>query len=218
MVRKLVVMAAALGLGLGVANTASAQSIVVGGQAGINIADVSVSTDFFTVSPDSRSGFWGGLFADFGVASWFHVRPELLFSSKGFKLSEVGGDARLRVNYIQIPILLAAVIPIANSPLRPVVFVGPAIAFESKCEVQGDLIGTTVAVDCDDDLVELDRKKSDFSVIFGGELGFMVGKVIPGVGVRYDLGLTNLDDSGIEGESLKNRTLTIYAQVGVPVK
>ena len=52
MVRKLVVMAAALGLGLGIANTASAQSIVVGGQAGINIADVSVSTDFFTVSPD----------------------------------------------------------------------------------------------------------------------------------------------------------------------
>ena len=45
----------------------------------------------------------------------------------------------------------------------------------------------------------------------------MVGKVIPGVGVRYDLGLSNLDDAG-EGDSFKNRTLTFYAQLGVPVK
>lgn len=222
MVRKLVVIAAALGLGLGTATTTSAQSIIVGGEAGINIADVSVSTDFFDVSPDSRTGFWGGIYAEFGIGPIFAIRPEVLYSAKGFKISEAGAEARLRANYIQIPVLFEAVIPVSGSPIRPVLFVGPAFAFETSCKVQGDIetLSLDVSIDCDDPIFDgdLSRKTTDFSLIFGGELGVAVGRVIPAIGVRYDLGLTNLDDSDIANESIKNRTLTIYGQLGVPVK
>lgn len=218
MVRKIVVITAALGLSLGLSTTASAQSITVGGEAGINIANVSVSQSFFGgADKSSRTGFWGGFFASIGITPIFGVRPEVLYSSNGFKLSDAGDEVKLSDNFIQIPLLVEAVIPVSNSPIRPVVFAGPAFGFEASCNVTGNISGVSVSDSCDDFGFD-ERKKTNFSIIFGGELGVAVGKVIPGVGVRYDLGLTNLDDSGVSGESLKNRTLTIYGQVGVPVK
>ncbi len=218
MVRKLVVVAAALGLSLGFITTASAQEIIVGGEAGLNVANVSVDVDVFTIKPDSKTGFWGGLFASFGITPIFGVRPEVLYSSKGFKISDAGDELKLTENYIQIPVLFEAVIPIANSPVRPVVFLGPAIAFESKCSISGSEGGVSVSIDCDDPVDGLvERKKTDFSIIFGGEAGLRTGKVIPFVGVRYDLGLTNLDDSD-DPDSIKNRTWTFYGGLGVPVK
>ena len=217
MVRKLVVLAAALGLSLSLAPTASAQEIILGGEAGLNVANVTVDTNIFSVSPDSKTGFWGGIFAHFGFTPIFGVRPEVLLTSKGFKVNVLGDEAKLSVNYLQIPLLFEAVIPIANSPVRPVVFLGPAIAFESKCDISATEGGITASVDCDDPVDGLDeRTKTDFSVIFGGEVGLRTGKVIPFVGVRYDLGLTNLDSSD-DPDSIKNRTWTFYGGLGVPV-
>lgn len=222
MLRRLVVITAALGLSLGSATAVMSQDIILGGEAGLNLSNVSTEIDVFGVKPGSRTGFWGGLFADFGVASWFHLRPEVLFSAKGFKVVDpiLGGQARLRANYVQIPLLLEAVIPVSNSPLRPLVFFGPAFSFETKCSVDGSgglgLISSP-SVDCDAPLVEIERKKTDFSLIFGGELGFTTGKVVPFLGVRYDLGLTNLDDSDLGVDSVKNRTWTFYVGLGVPV-
>ena len=218
MVRKLVVIAAALGLGLGLATNASAQDIILGGEAGLNVANVTVDVDVFTIKPDSKTGFWGGFFAHFGITPIFGIRPEVLYTSKGFKVNVGGDEAKLSENYFQIPVLFEAVIPIANSPVRPVVFVGPAVAFESKCDISGSSGGVTLSADCDDPLEGFDeRVKTDFSVIFGGEVGLRTGKVIPFVGIRYDLGLTNLDGSD-DPDSIKNRTWTFYGGLGVPVK
>jgi len=217
MVRKLVVIAAALGFSLGIATTASAQGIILGGEAGLNVANVSVDVDVFSISPDSKSGFWGGFFAHFGITPIFGIRPEVLYTSKGFKISDPTGEAKLNENYFQIPVLFEAVIPIANSPVRPVVFVGPAVAFESKCSVSVSAGGVSGSVDCDDPIDGFDeRVKTDFSVILGGEVGLRTGKVIPFVGIRYDLGLTNLDGSD-DPDSIKNRTWTFYGGLGVPV-
>ncbi len=215
MVRKIVVITAALGLSLNTA--ATAQSITVGGEGGINIANVSVSEDFFDgINKSSRTGFWGGIFASFGITPIFGVRPEVLYSSNGFKLTDAGDELKVSDNFIQIPVLVEAVIPVSDSPIRPVLFAGPAFGFEASCNVKGNIGGVSASDSCDDFGFD-ERKKTNFSIIFGGELGVETGKVIPAVGVRYDLGLTNLDDSGT-GDSLKNRTLTIYGQVGVPVK
>ncbi len=219
MLRKASLTGLVLVLVTGLASEARAQdkSIVVGVEAGLNIADVSASAGTFTVSPDSRSGFWGGGFVDFGVTPIFSVRPEILYSAKGFKVSEVGGESRLRLSYIEIPLLFEARIPVQNSPVRPVVFVGPAISFESTCEAQVGT-GTSVAVDCKDPSIDIQTKSTDWGLVFGGEIGYRTGRVIPFVGGRYNLGLSNIDDTDTPDVSVKNRALTFYGGVGIPVK
>ena len=215
MVRKIVVMMAALGLGLGVATSASAQGIILGGEAGLNVANVSAEADVFGINTDSKTGFWGGVFAHFGIGPIFGVRPEVLYSNKGFKVSDPTGELSLTETYIQIPVLLEAVIPIADSPLRPVVFAGPAVGFETSCKFGASAGGISGSTDCDTGGLD-ERASTDFSIIFGGELGAAVGSVIPFVGVRYDLGLSNLDASD-DPDSVKSRTWTFYGGLGVPV-
>ncbi len=216
MVRKIVVMMAALGLSLGVATTASAQGIIVGGEAGLNVANVSAETGILGLNTDSKTGFWGGIFAHFGIGPIFGVRPELLYSNKGAKLTDPTGEVKLSTTYVQIPLLLEAVIPITDSPIRPVVFAGPAVAFETKCTFGASSGGVSASADCDTaGLTE--RASTDFSIIFGGEVGAAVGSVIPFVGVRYDLGLSNLDASD-DPDSIKTRTWTFYGGLGVPLK
>jgi len=215
MVRKLVVIAAALGLGLGLATNASAQGIILGGEAGLNVANVSAEADVFGINTDSKTGFWGGVFAHFGIGPIFGIRPEVLYSSKGFKVSDPTGDLKVSLNTFQIPVLFEAVIPIANSPVRPVVFVGPAVSFETSCNVGASAGGISGSTSCDTAGLD-ERASTDFSVIFGGEVGAAVGSVIPFLGIRYDLGLSNLDTSD-DPDSIKNRTWTFYGGLGVPV-
>jgi hypothetical protein len=218
MLRKLVVTTAALGLSLGIAATATAQSITVGAQAGLNVANVSADAGVFSVNTDTKTGFWGGIFAEFGITPIFAVRPEALYTSKGFKLSDQGDEFELSVNYFQIPLLFEAVIPIKDSPIRPVVFAGPAVGFETKCDLSVSSGGVSATVDCDDpDDGFVERATTDWSIIFGGEVGYQAAKVIPFVGVRYDLGLTNLDNSN-DPDSIKNKTWTFYGGIGLPVK
>ena len=216
MVRKLVVTAAALGLGLGLSTTASAQSVVVGGELGLNVANVSAEAEVFGVNTDSKTGFWGGLFAEFAVAKMFAVRPEVLYTNKGFKVSDDTGELKVSTNYIQIPLLLEAVIPIEGSPVRPALYAGPAVGFETSCNFSASAGGVSGSTSCDDAGLE-PRASTVWSLIFGGQVGAMVGKVIPFVGIRYDLGLTNLDTSD-DPDSVKGRTWTFYVGAGVPVK
>jgi hypothetical protein len=192
----------------------AAQDVLLGVKGGINSANVSVSDSDEDTS--AKTGLVAGVFAEFGISDMFAIRPEALYSSKGFKATEGTSELQLELNYFEIPVLLVA--QFGTSSVRPILFAGPVLSFESKCGISGSDEGTTVDVDCDQFPGEgIETKSTDFGAAFGAGLEADVGSVVLMFDGRYTLGLTNLDSSSSDGSSAKNRVWSFMAGLGFKI-
>ena len=203
----------ALPLALLIAAPLQAQT-TLGVKGGINIANVSTDLPDFENLTDSKTGFVGGVYANLALGGVFAIQPELLYSEKGFKASEGGFDAQFKANYFEIPVLLKAQFPMET--IRPAVYAGPVVSFETSCKLGLSEGGVSADFDCDSDEAGVgNRKTTDFGAVFGGNLDLFVGPVILTLDARYQLGLTNLnDDPDAPDESVKNQLWQIMAGVG----
>ncbi|MDH3733864.1 MAG: PorT family protein [Gemmatimonadota bacterium] len=194
------------------AGLAAQSNSLIGVKAGINSSTVSFS-DGDEVDAMSATGFVGGLFAQIGLGEMFAIQPEGLYSSKGFKADIDGEGAQLRVNYIEIPVLLVARFGDAGG-VRPSVFAGPVISFESKCELKstGSVAFKSDCPDVPDEPIE--TKSTDFGAAFGAGILVPLGGVSLVADARYTLGLTNLTD---DDESAKNRAWSFMGGVAVGI-
>ena len=152
----------------------------------------------------NRTAFAGGAFFTLGLGSIFAIQPEVLLTMKGTRASNptqnfTTGDLTLSMDYIEIPLLLKAYIPVKNPNLRPNLFAGPAIAFLINCRVGEDVISGTR--DCANGGPTI--KSTDTSIMFGAGLDFMEHFTAQ---VRYDLGLQDVDE---EQGTAKNRSLML---------
>ena len=198
----------ALPLALLIAAPLQAQT-TIGVKGGINIANVSTNVEDIEDLAEAKTGFVGGAFVSFGLGSLFAIQPELLYSQKGFEASEGLLEAQLGTNYIEIPVLLKAQFKLAM--LRPAIYAGPVVSFETSCNL--DL--PDGSVDCDDDEGFVDRKTTDWAAAFGANLDFFLGPVTLIVDGRYQLGLTNLaNDPDFPEEEVKSRVWQIMAGIG----
>ena len=188
----------------------SAQNMQIGPKVGLNIANVGGddSDELFPSSPDSRTGFNGGLFFMYQFNNLFAIQPEAYYTMKGATSDFMGVDLTLKLDYIEIPVLFKVVIPSGGTNLKPAVFVGPAVGFNMDAKIKGEYQGETEEEDIDSLVTS-----TDFSIIFGGGLGFMVGNNELGVDIRYSLGLTSWDDSD-DPFDLKNNVLSFNAYFG----
>jgi hypothetical protein len=124
----------------------------------------------------------------------------------------MGGEVKLKGDYIEIPVLLKINIPIEGSKVHPHVYAGPAVAFKASCKIEASIAGgTSASVDCED--AGLLIKSTDFGVAFGGGVSVDVGGAEVGVDVRYTLGLTSVDDEP-DPYSIKNKVISIMGTVG----
>lgn len=197
----------ALPLALLIAAPLQAQT-TIGVKGGVNVANISTNISDLPDVIDSKTGFVGGGFVTFGLGSLLAIQPELLYSQKGFQAEELGQTATLGTNYIEIPVLLKAQFKLAM--LRPAIYAGPVVSFETGCNL--DVLG--VSFDCDDDEGFVDRKTTDWGAVFGANLDFFLGPVTLLVDARYQLGLANLADAPDVDEEVKNRVWQIMAGVG----
>ncbi len=96
----------------------------------------------------------------------------------------------INLNYINVPILLRlTLIKILN------IHFGPQFGFMTKAEQGGEDIKSMI-------------KNSDFSAAMGAgvNLPFRLE-----AGVRYNIGITNINEDGIDFGDAKNRTFQLYA-------
>jgi hypothetical protein len=191
---------------------ASAQT-VIGVKGGIGIAELSLSEN--SLDFDSRTTFTGGAFATFGLGETFFLQPEVLYAPKGAKGDLDGVDATFALDYIEVPLLVGAGFNVGSGSVQPRVFAGPSVGFEIGCDVSGSEGGTSVSLSCSE--LELETTSVDFGVVFGAAVAFPLGSVQLIIDGRYDLGLTNVNDTEGDDESLKNRAWQFMAGVGFPV-
>jgi hypothetical protein len=182
----------------------------IGVKAGLNIANQGGddADNLFETSLDSRTGFNGGLFFMYQFNNLLAIQPEAYYTMKGAATNLTGTDITLKLDYVEIPVLFKVVIPTEGMNLKPSLFVGPAIAFNTSAKIKGEYQGQSAEVDIDT-LV----KSTDFSLIFGGGLGFMIGNNELGVDIRYELGLTSWDDES-DPFDVKNNVLSFNAYFG----
>ncbi len=192
----------ALVLSFGMAGTATAQQSEFGVIGGLNFSSMSLSGTALD-SPKRRTGFVGGGFVTIRIGDILAVQPEVLFSMKGIEAdnpnqSFTAGRLQLKTDYVQVPLLVKAFIPVGSADLRPHVFAGPAIEWLVNCRIGEDAIGGTRGCGTSPAI-----KGSDTSVILGGGVDVIRNFTFQ---VRYELGMTDiLQDAA---SSAKHRTLS----------
>ena len=195
-----------------IAPAAASAQTTLGVKGGIGISDISVEGDD---SFDSRTAFIGGGFATIGLGETFFVQPEVLYALKGASSDFEGVEATIGLDYIEIPLLFGAEFGVDGSSVVPRVFAGPAVAFETGCKISGEDGNVSVELDCEE--AGIQTKSVDFGLVFGAGLAIPLGGFELILDGRYDLGLTNIDDSEFDSASAKNRAWQFMVGAGFPV-
>lgn len=179
---------------------ANAQGVAYGAKVGLNVANQSF-TGTGAPSTSSLVGVSVGGFAEFKLAGKFGIQPEVMYSTQGSKLSMTDSGVTLnsfKLDYIIVPVMLKY-----YSMSKLSFEVGPQIGFLTSAKVNASASGNTSDVDAKQLF-----KSADFGVNFG--VGFEIVKQLS-VGVRYNLGLTNVasSDFATDGDKVTNSVLTI---------
>lgn len=170
-----------------------AQVVNIGVKGGVNVASWDHSQN---ANLNSRVGYHAGLFANIPVSTQIAIQPEAVYSSQGIKYTEAGINHSLALNYVNIPVMVQAM-------------VGRGFYAQAGPQL-GILTGIADKVnDTETGFFE----KSDFKttdVAVGVGLGY---KGISGFGIdaRYNLGLTNINNTG--SANIKNNVLQVGLQL-----
>lgn len=172
----------------------NAQRVNLGLKGGLNVASWDHSQN---QNLNSRIGYHAGLFANIPVSYPISIQPEVVYSSQGVKYTEAGFEHSLALNYVNIPVMVQA-----NVGKGFYAQVGPQLG---------------ILTSVDDEVNDTETgffQKNDFKstdVALGVGLGF---KGLSGFGVdaRYNLGLTNINNTGLNA-NIKNNVLQVGLQL-----
>jgi hypothetical protein len=211
--KKLTVLVASFALPLILALPAVAQT-AFGIKGGATFSKTSFEDDE-GVELSYLTAIGGGAFLRLGLGG-IGLQPEVLYGRKGVNVSGADLDEfasiDLKLDYIEVPVLLVVSIG-SGGGAAPYAFGGGAVSFEVGCNFAAEGAGLSAVVDCDDnDLdLELERKTTDFSAVFGGGVRIPTSFGAFLLEGRYTLGLADLSDSGNSGEGFKNRAIAAFA-------
>jgi len=159
--------------------TSNAQGVAIGARAGLNVASQSISASGYSVSPDSRLGFFVGAYAKIMVSGKIGVQPELFYSSIGAKWPDQGaGVETIKTDYLTLPVFFRY-----NVTDNFHLLVGPQFGILMSASGK-DNSGTQD--------IKNQLKSSDMSGVVGAGLDF--GPI--NAGLRYNFGLSNINNIG----------------------
>jgi hypothetical protein len=164
--------------------TLSQAQLKIGAKAGVNISTLDFEAEGFSFSPDSKIGGHFGLMAKTMFSEQFGLQPELLYSMEGASIE----DEDFNVNYVNIPVLLTW---------------NPSEIFNIHL---GPQFGVLVAAEAGDEDVKDELTSLNLSLAAGAAVELENGFT---GGVRYNLGLSDLNDTEDEFE-IKANTFQIY--------
>jgi len=176
--------------------------------AGLNFASLG-GADADGASTDGRVGLAVGAFGSFQMSNGLAFQPEILFIQKGADFTTAGTTAAaIRLDYIQIPVLLRFRIATGDAKAVPFVTLGPSIGFKIGCDAGVDTGGGFVSQGCDA-ISTTGPSSTDFSAIVGA--GVEIKNLI--LSVRYDYSLSSLHLTS-DSDEIYNRGFAIMAAFG----
>lgn len=160
-------------------------AISIGALAGVSLANAhGGDKDAAFNNPSNRTGFLAGGMVNVPLGGILSLRPEVFYIQKGIKEEFGGTEATLKLDYIEIPVLLVVGVPTSGN-LTPEFFAGPQFAFRVKCSVSS----SGASADCNaggSDPI----KSTDYGLVFGAALRISQFLIM----AQYDLGLNKIDN------------------------
>jgi len=160
---------------------------------------------------DRRTGAMGGISLLFPFAGPLAFQPEALVTSRGANSgSGLLDDAQaVELSSFQLPLLLRLSLA-PRSTFTPHVYVGPYLAFEIDCTLEG------TSTSCDE-REDISTKTVDVGGIAGAGVSMGFGPLILTGGLRYGFGLTALAEVGEAEfrESARHGGYDLYVGAGL---
>lgn len=171
----------------------------LGVKAGLNSANFN-DTD---ASTDSRMGLMAGVTYDFAIPmSPITIQPGVFYAQKGAESSSELGDGKVKLDYVEIPVVAKFDFILDNPMLTPHVYFGPYMGFNINAE--SEISGEEGSLSGD---IEDEVKGTDFGVVVGA--GADITKF--NVGLRYSAGLSDIaENDAFDG---KNGVFSIVAGI-----
>ncbi|MEZ5359662.1 MAG: porin family protein [Candidatus Zixiibacteriota bacterium] len=132
----------------------------------------------------STIGYGGSILYRYAMSSQMSIQPELQMTLKGAQGEDSDNSERLKLSYLEFPILLLYRPP-TKSSVRPSFFAGPCISLLHTAKIGSEEVTT-------------EMNKTDLGIVFGAGLDIQSSKEGKfSIDVRYALGLMNVfEDSG----------------------
>ena len=174
---------------------ASAQTpITFGVKAGVTASTLSAN-DSADLDVKTIWGGAAGVFLGKNLTPNLGLQLEGLVTQRGAKDNSFGGDTKIRLAYLDVPLTVRYGSTTTNETHYHV-FTGPQISFNLKAETIDEVFGTT---DVSDDVESMD---------FGWTLGAGVERNRLSLDARYTFGLMNLNATP-SGDTIKNRSFMV---------
>lgn len=154
-----------------------------------------------------------GVFVAFNLSKMFAIQPEVYYLTQGgifnADFEETTYKYIERYKYIHVPVL-AKVRFMPDKKLTPILFAGPAIGVLLSARYKYIVDGVE---EFDKDIKQF-YKSTNFSVVFGAGLEYKLNKHMLILDIRYDLGLSNIDDENDPTDELKLRAIKFMVGFG----
>ena len=184
---------------LGGASPAAAQGFTYGAKAGVNISTLALDPDGGGDGYKNQLGLVAGVFAVKRLSGRLDLQPEGLFSMKGASADVTGASANVRLDYIDVPVLIRY--RIQGSDRRSIhVFGGPSFNFLLRARSISDLGDTKIEQDVTDDV-----ERFELAVVGGVGVGF--GRWM--VEGRYGYGISDTDKDTSDDVKVRNRVVSV---------
>lgn len=153
-------------------------------------------------------GFVGGIYGQAAFVPFFTPRLEALYVQKGAAADDIEDGARPTVDYLEVPLLLRANVPVSNVAFAPGIYAGPFASF---------LLSSDADPDAGEGEFE-DLGGTDYGVALGADANFNFSGLDLVLDVRYDLGLSDISGdnaTNTDGDDLRITTGTWMLTLGV---
>lgn len=175
-----------------------------GFKAGVAIARLNPNTYNLGELYKTRAGISTGLFLTFSMSQLLAFQTELFFVQRGFTSEgEYPENGKVRMNYLELPLLLKARLPLKSRFTPNVIFgLSPSLLLNASDKYE-DLQGNIQTENLDD------VSRFDIGLVYGLEGTWYLTKGNLGVELRNIEGLFDLGNGTRIGEKQKNRAVAV---------
>jgi len=210
------------GAGVGAAGTSPRYGFIIG----TNLSSISDADDGIRAvvgaayDKKKRVGLNAGLFLNIPLRGAFSLQPEAHYSQQGVTyestLTTQAQSASLKIDYVQIPLLLRVDVGSRSSSIHPILFAGASGAFRISCDVSFSAGSTKVSEACSENTTSSEPdpiRKYDVSAVGGAGLAVSAMGRSYALTIRYAQGLANISTDNT-GSSSKNSVISVQLGVG----
>lgn len=174
-------------------STASFAQVSVGIKGSAQLANQKYSSSGISITGDNIVGFQAGLLLNAPLSDQISLRPQLLYSTKGTKLSGslLGGAGENKgiINYLELPIQLAYSLEVGEGNV--VIGAGPYVAYALNAKSTTTFAGQSMTESVDFSGPD-SPKRFDYGIHVSAGYELFSGL---GLSVYYAPGLANLNNS-----------------------